>query len=163
MLVSAEHGITIVEVKDWQEGGHKCDSPGVLEVRDSRGDWVRTGEDPVLQVYNYKKGIAERFLIPPGANDEEVNNLFNRVKAVVVLPRCPGPRSQVILKKATRLNEKYQRSVKVVGLEVFADARALENLLHGTGRPNQGIEDQFLQRFLNRVSEPEAVADQRGH
>jgi hypothetical protein len=161
MLVSAEHGITIVEVKDWQEGGHKCDSPGVLEVRDSRGDWVRTGEDPVLQVYNYKKGIAERFLIPPGANDEEVNNLFNRVKAVVVLPRCPGPRSQVILKKATRLNEKYQRSVKVVGLEVFADARALENLLHGTGRPNQGIEDQFLQRFLNRVSEPEAVADQR--
>ena len=161
MLVSPEHGISIVEVKDWQDGGHKCDVPGVLEVRDARGDWVRTGEDPILQAYNYKRGIAERFLIPPGANDNEVKDLFNRVKAVLVLPQCSGAKSQVIMKKASRLKESYQGSVKVVGCEVFSDKRALENLLHGTGRPGQGIEVHFLERFMNRVSEPEAVADQR--
>lgn len=161
MLVSPEHGITIVEVKDWQDGGHKCDVPGVLEVRDTRGDWVRTGEDPILQAYNYKRGIAERFLIPPGANNEEVNTLFNRVKAVLVLPQCPGAKSQVTMKKASRLKENYQRSVKVVGREVFSDHRALESLLHGTGIAGQGIEPQSLERFLNRVAEPEAVSDQR--
>ena len=39
MLVSPEHGITIVEAQDWQDSKHKCDVPGMLEVPDARGDW----------------------------------------------------------------------------------------------------------------------------
>ena len=114
-----------------------------------------------MQAFNYKKGIAERFLIPPGATDEQQLELFGRVNTVVVLPRSPGGQSQIILKKSSQLAEKSQAFMKVLGQEVFTNQDALQNLIHGTGRPGRGIDPVVFERFVNRVREPEAVAEQR--
>ena len=160
MIASLRHGVTVIEVKDWQDGGHRCREPRILEVRDTMGDWVRTSEDPILQVFNYKKGVAERFLIPPGAIDDE-RTLFGRVNAVVVLPQSSGGKSQVMLKKSSRLEAKNQRFIKVVGREVFTDSNAFQNLIHGVGNADRAIDSAVFERFINRVSEPEAVAEQR--
>ena len=161
MVASLQHGITVIEVKDWKDGGHRCVKPRVLEVKDTKGDWVRSHEDPILQAFNYKRGIAERFLIPPGATDGQQRELFGRVNSVVVLPRSPGGQSQVILKKSSQLEEKSQAFMKVLGREVFTRHDAFQNLIHGIGSPDRGIDPIVFERFINRVSEPEAVAEQR--
>ena len=68
LLVSLEHGVTVIEVKDWREDGIRCVKPRELNVKTASGEWVYTNQDPVLQVELYRRGFVNRFLAPPDAN-----------------------------------------------------------------------------------------------
>jgi hypothetical protein len=161
LLVSPTHGVTVIEVKDWQPDGHRCVQPGSLEVLTSTGEWVYTSQDPIQQVSQYKQGIANRFLVPPDASAEEQKSIFGGVKAVVVLPRWNSGQARVTLLKGTRLGEDSRRYVRVVGQEVFTDDRAFKGLILGNSSRGRPLDEPVFNRFMNRLVEPEAVSEQR--
>ena len=161
LLVSPTHGVTVIEVKDWRPDGHRSESPGSLEVLTAAGEWVYTSQDPIQQVSQYKQGIANRFLVPPGASAEDQKSIFGGINAVVVLPRWNSGQARVTLLKGTRLGEDSRRHVRVVGQEVFTDNRAFQGLILGNRSRGKPLDEPVFNRFMNRLVEPEVVAEQR--
>jgi len=47
VLLSAQHGLVIVEVKDWTDGGHKSGEGGRLSVLTADNTWRTSDEDPL--------------------------------------------------------------------------------------------------------------------
>jgi hypothetical protein len=161
LLVSQAGGISVVEVKDWRAKGHRCMQHKVLEVMNSEGDWVRTSQDPVMQVMKYKRGISERFLIPPGVDSELQTKLFTQLNAVVILPQWRSAEASLIFKKSTSLSENDQRFVHVLGEEVFSSSERFNVMLFGGSRKPHELDQRVFSRFISRLEEPEAVAEQR--
>lgn len=157
LLVNKEHGATILEVKDWMPGGHRSGN-GRLEVMDSAGAWHWQSEDPVLRVHQYKENVAERFLTPPNLP----RSLYGDVRTSVVLPRWEGVEASTVLKEGTALPEKNKEWVYVAGFEVFENDDAFWQMVYGnTKGKGHGLSQRVFDRFISRLSEPEAVAEQR--
>jgi nuclease-like protein len=74
------YGVTIIEVKAWMPDNYRTDS-GRLQVRDGRG-WQPCDQQPRRQCARYRKELAERFFLDPGAPKVA----FSLVRGVVVLP-----------------------------------------------------------------------------
>ncbi len=161
LLVSQAGGISVVEVKDWRAKGHRCRQHKELEVMNSEGNWVRTTQDPVLQAMNYKRSISERFLIPPGVDFELQKKLFTQLNAVVLLPRWRSSEAALVLKKSTSLAEDDQRYVQVLGEEIFSSSEKFDAMLFGGSRKPHELDEGVFSRFISRLDEPEAVAEQR--
>lgn len=157
LIVHKKHGPTIIEVKDWREGGHRVED-GVLEVKDPKGAWHRQSEDPLLRMQQYKANVAERFLTPPG----EKKSLYGNVHTTVVLPRWKGTDADKVLRDGTKLPSGNHQWIHIAGSEIFDDEAEFWALVHGDraakGRP---LEARVYERFLARLEEPEAVSEQR--
>lgn len=155
LLLSRGHGVTIVEVKDWQDGGHRNHNEN-LEVRDSHGSWVRTNEDPILQAHHYRSGVSGRFVSTPS------QDAFRSVRAVVVLPQWSSDEANELLQGTTRLGDNSKRWIPVVGREFFEGGRQFsERVVWGGNRRGAGLADAMYERLVARLEEPEAIAEQR--
>lgn len=161
LLVSLEHGVTVIEVKHWREDGIRCDKPRELNVKTASGEWVYTNQDPVLQVELYRRGIVNRFLTPPEANTATERLIYGGVNALVVMTNWPGAKVQIPLKKGSRLESKNQTYVTIVGREIYEEARQINRLLFGRRNKGVPLDERTFNRLIDRLQEPEAIADQR--
>ena len=60
VVVHPEHGVTIIEIRDWRPGLYRRSPAGAIEVR-SAGGWERTDEVPRYVVHRTAVAVQERF------------------------------------------------------------------------------------------------------
>lgn len=158
ILLSDQHGITVLEVKDWVEGGHRLDTSGMLTVRDHQGHWHQTDDDPVAQAHRYRRELNDRVASPPG------EDLFSSVRASVILPRWSSEDASMLLRSTTRVDTSDHQWIRIVGKE-FLDPKESSDtwsvaVLGGT-RMGRGLTQRASQRIRARLGEHEAVMEQR--
>lgn len=155
LLVCAEHhGATVIEVKDWAPG-HYRDRNGRLEVCDPTGDWWRSREDPLSQVHRYRKLVAGSIVSPPGSDE------FPSVRGAVVVPRFDENVIRDLLRGTTDLPEASAKWIGVAGTRAMNDKDAGRQLVLGAHRQAKGLPPATFRRLLDRLREPEAIAEQR--
>lgn len=156
LLVAQHHGATVLEVKDWRPGGLQAVN-GRLEVSDSAGAWHLHKQDPISRVHQYRVNVAENFLTPPGSP-----TMFGNVRACVVMPRWNDAEADQVLKAGSRLDDDVKKWIYVAGAGAFDNGRLFDAMVHGSRwRAGRGLDDHVFGRFLARLEEPEAIAEQR--
>ncbi len=156
LLVAQHHGATVLEVKDWRPGGLQA-VDGRLEVSDSAGAWHLHKQDPISRVHQYRVNVAENFLTPPGSP-----TMFGDVRACVVMPRWNDAEADRVLKAGSRLEDDVKKWIYVAGEGAFDTDRLFDAMVHGSKwRAGRGLDDHVFRRFLARLEEPEAIAEQR--
>lgn len=157
LIAAPHHGVTIIEVKDWKQGGHRNES-GRLMVRDPNGSWAHTSEDPLGQAHTYKSRINDSLISTPS------ENMYTSVRSTVILPKWRSRDIEALLRNTTHLQENHHRWIAAVGSEVFekpANRNLLRLLIYGGRRIGAGISESVWQRLAARLDEPEAIAEQR--
>jgi len=158
VLLSAQHGLVIVEVKDWTDGGHKSGESGRLSVLTADNTLRTSDEDPLAQAHRYRSELNGRVVSPPGEDH------WTSVRACVVLPRWATSDAQTLLGNATRLKKYDAGFIAVFGSEFFEGhhlARFVSVIKHGANGRGRGFSSGVMQRLRARLDEPEAVAEQR--
>jgi hypothetical protein len=154
VICAPHHGVTIIEVKDWSRDLYRSGG-GQLEVQTAGGHWERSGEDPLLKAHRYRGLFTDRVVSPPGANH------FMSVRACVMMPQFPRDEADRLLKGATSLPDKASKYITVVGREALEERSAAKGLVWGGSTRGQGFDAHTYGRLLDRLAEPEAIADQR--
>ena len=154
LLMAQHHGVTVVLVKDWVDGGYR-NRDGRLEIRDDSGQWHSTEEDPIAQAHRYRSVVSDLLTRP------SEGPLFSRVRAAVVLPQWSTESADTMLRKVTDLKKKDADYIPVLGQEVFGDRGWLKRLVYGGDKKSAGLASRTFERLHSRLAEHEALAEQR--
>jgi hypothetical protein len=158
ILLSAQHGLIVVEVKDWADGGHMSGDNSRLSVRTAGNNWRTSDEDPLDQAHRYRSALHDRVVSPPGENH------WTSVRACVVLPRWATSDAQQLLGSTTRLKKYDADFIPVFGSEFINEQiplRIVSTIERGVNGKGTGFPASVVRRLRARLDEPEAVADQR--
>ncbi|MGQ0467698.1 MAG: NERD domain-containing protein [Sporichthyaceae bacterium] len=143
VLAHPEHGVWIVEVKDWSPTSYRRSETGRVEVLAASG-WTAI-EDPIEQARRYRRVIFDRCFARP----REGFDTKGRVRALVVLPNHDDLAAVALLGS-------YEW-VRVAGRSQLANLRALLDAPSDDPAP----EMECLQRLQRAMGEPEFTSDQR--
>ena len=158
VLVAAHHGVTVLEVKNWDPGCYR-NVAGVLMVYDGRqGGWQIITDprqrDPLSVVHGYRTHLSRTYLTPPG--DEEA---ITHVRGCLVLPQWGERDAKEFFRSLTELEEKDSGYIGVMGDTALREPGRLA--AGGRSSPREGIPEAWVTRFLARIAEPLARAEGR--
>lgn len=153
LAISPDHGVYVLEVKDWQPGAYRPDlQRSELQVRDPKHGWTSIAADPLKQAYDYRQLVGS-LLSPPGSD------YYSVIKAIVVLPRIPKIEAARLLDTTTSLTQPQKRPVAVLGCEDLDRCSSLPR--RDLRRSELPIDAQVFDRFQARLAEPDAIARAR--
>jgi hypothetical protein len=150
VAVHPQHGVCVIEVKDWSYGSWRMTPGKALEYVTGDGVWHTSDERPRFQADRYRSAIYNEYFALP----TDGHRPTQRVRAAVVLPQYDTARARALLAMAQVHDEELL--VPVWGGDQLK--RSIETIVRGKGCAAPHPES--LER-LHRLLVPSEVTNAR--